>query len=114
MRIINPTQKTVIAENFKIADTFFSRFIGLLNRRSLESGEALIITRCQSIHMFFMRFTIDAVFIDRNDKVVGLVERIKPWRLSPVFFKADRVIELPEGVIDLSKTSLGDQLIIKE
>jgi len=112
--IINTTQNTVITQKGALADTFFSRMTGLLNRSSLLPGEALIITRCQSIHMFFMRFAIDAIFMDKNDCVVGIVERIKPFRLSPIFFKASYVIEVPEGVIVQTKTSLGDRIEIKE
>jgi uncharacterized membrane protein (UPF0127 family) len=60
--------------------------------------------------MFFMRFAIDAIFVDKQDRVVGLVERIKPFRLSPVFFHARDVIELAPGTITATKTALGDHL----
>lgn len=110
----NATRSTVIAHQAHVADTFFSRMAGLLGRRSLPKKEALIITRCQSIHMFFMRFAIDAIFVDRNNQVVGLVQGIKPFRLSPIFFRASFVVELPEGSIVQSNTSLGDKIEIKE
>jgi len=93
-----------------MADTFFSRLVGLLNRRSLNTGEALMITHCRSIHMFFMRFAIDAIFVDKENRVVGVVEGIKPFCLSPIFFKASYVIELPEGIIKKSRTAIGDQI----
>ncbi|MCA9398623.1 MAG: DUF192 domain-containing protein, partial [Candidatus Omnitrophica bacterium] len=67
-----------------------------------------------SIHMFFMRFAIDAVFVDKNDHVVGLVENIKPWRLSPIFFKASYVIELPAGTIQETGTSKNDKIKIQK
>jgi uncharacterized membrane protein (UPF0127 family) len=95
-----------------MADTFLSRLIGLLSRTSLPSGEGLLITRCQSIHMFFMRFAIDAVFVDNTHKVVGIVKNIKPFQLSPVFFKSSFVVELPIGTISASQTLPGDQLEI--
>lgn len=85
---------------------------GLLKRKSLPPGEALIITRCQSIHMLFMRFSIDAIFVDKNDYVVGLVERIKPFRLSPLFFRSKYVIEVTEGTIVQTGTSIGDKIEI--
>ena len=110
--ILNTTKNTVIAQKGVLADTFFSRMIGLLNRQSLQRGEALVITRCQSIHMLFMRFSIDAIFIDKNDYVVGLVERLLPFRFSRIFLKANRVIEAPSGVIVQSKTALGDKIEI--
>lgn len=108
MKLFNKTTNSPLASKVKIADTFSSRLIGLLNRSVLLEGEALVITRCQSIHMFFMRFAIDVVFVDAENKVVGLVKNIKPFQLSPIFFKATSAIELPSGSIDKTKTSLGD------
>jgi len=108
MKIHNVTKNTIIAEEAVVADSFFFRMRGLLSRQSLTESEALIITQCQSIHMFFMKFSIDAIFVDKKDRVVGIVEKIKPFRLSPVFWKANYVIELPVGSIAKSKTSLGD------
>lgn len=112
--ILNTTKNTVLARKGGIAGTFRSRMTGLLDRKSLLPGEALIITRCKSIHMFFMRFAIDAVFVDKDNSVVGLVERIKPFRLSPVFLRASYVIEVPLGTIVQTKTSVGDKIEIKE
>ena len=96
-----------------MADTFFSRMTGLLNRKSLKKDEALVITKCQSIHMLFMRFTIDAIFVDKNNCVVGLVKAIKPFQLSPIFFKASYVIEAPAGIIVQTETDLGDKIKIE-
>ena len=108
MHIINVTRMTTIAEKAVEAKTFLSRLIGLTGRRSLGAGEALVLSSCRSIHMLFMKFAIDAVFVDANNRVVGLVEGIKPFRLSPVFFRASYCIEAPCGTIDTSKTSLDD------
>ena len=112
--IHNTTKNTVIASKGAIANTFLSRMIGLLNRKLLSSGEALVITHCQSIHMFFMRFAIDAIFVDKNGYVVGLVQRIKPFQLSRIFFRASYVIETPEGGIVQTETSIGDKILIKQ
>ncbi len=110
MKIFNKSKNTVIAENVILADTFWTRIKGLLGREELRAGEALVITQCQSIHMFFMRFAIDAIFVDKEDYVIGLVARIKPFCLSPVFFRSKYVIELREGTIGTTKTSLGDKV----
>jgi uncharacterized membrane protein (UPF0127 family) len=112
--IINTTKNTVIARKAAMADTFFARMTGLLNRSSLQSGEALVITRCQSIHMIFMRFAIDAIFVDRYNCVVGLVDSIKPFRLSRIFPRAQYVIEATAGTIIQTKTSVGDNIKIEE
>ncbi len=112
--IINTTKNAVIARKGAIADTFFPRITGLLNKQSLEKDEALVITRCRSIHMFFMRFAIDAIFVDQDNCVVGLVHNIKPFRLSRIFFRAQYVVEIPIGIIVQTETSLGDKIKIEE
>ncbi len=85
---------------------------GLLGRDSLPAQEALVITRCNSIHMFFMKFPLDVIFINKQGKVVGLCPRIAPFHLSPIFFSAQDAVELPAGSIDQSQTQLGDFLQI--
>ena len=110
MKIFNRTQKTIIAEHAQLADTFFFRMRGLLNRTSLEEGEGLVIMSCQQIHMVFMRFPIDVIFVDRTHKVIGLVRNIQPFALSPVFWKASFAIELPVAAIEKSQTQLEDLL----
>lgn len=110
MIIANLSIQGIIANKAVLADTPFTRMKGLLGRALLENGEALVITRCNSIHMFFMRFPIDVVFIDRGSLVVGLVRGIRPYRFSPVFWSADAAIELPAGTIDRTGIMLGQHL----
>jgi uncharacterized membrane protein (UPF0127 family) len=86
--------------------------VGLLNREGIQQGEALVITSCQSIHMLFMRFAIDVIFVDSNDYVVGLVNGIKPFRFSRIFLCSSYVIEVPAGIIVQSRTSIGDKITI--
>jgi len=108
--ISNLTRQTSIASHIEIAQDPRQRMKGLLGRRDFPKGHALVITHCQSIHMFFMKFPIDVIFCDRQDKVVGLCVGIKPFFLSPIFFKAFYAIELPTGTIAASKTEVGDQI----
>ncbi len=63
----------------EVATTFFQRARGLIGRRGLEPGTGLLILHCNAIHTFFMRFPIDATFLDRNDRVVKVVRNIRPW-----------------------------------
>jgi uncharacterized membrane protein (UPF0127 family) len=114
LRIINHTQNTVLADRAALADTFLSRLRGLLGRTSLPDGEALIITRCNSIHMFFMHFPIDVVFIDKKDIVVGLLEKFPPNSISPLFWRSFMAIELSAGRIALTKTRINDKIRIVE
>jgi hypothetical protein len=108
--ITNLTRNTTIASHAETAQNPWARMKGLIGVRVLSPGEALIITHCQSIHMFFMKFPIDVIFCDRRHKVTGLCERLNPFYLSPVFFKASYAIELPSGTIAASKTQIGDQV----
>ncbi|MCA9407529.1 MAG: DUF192 domain-containing protein [Candidatus Omnitrophica bacterium] len=112
MKIVNQSRNTIVASEATKADTFLSRMIGLLNRKDLSAQEALIITKCNSIHMLFMKFSIDVIFITKENIVVGLIKGIQPFRLSPVFWKASCAIELAVGGIERSNTSLGDRLSI--
>jgi len=110
--ITNLTRNTVIASRVEMADTYRLRMRGLLGRTEFPKGDAMIITHCQSIHMFFMKFPIDVIFCDNKDRVTGLCVDIKPFALSPIFFKAAYAIELPTGTITTSNTQLGDQIQI--
>lgn len=65
----------------EVARTFWQRVIGLMGRKSMPEGEGLLILKCNSIHTCFMRFAIDATFLDRDDNVVKVVRNIRPWRL---------------------------------
>ncbi|MDP2940607.1 MAG: DUF192 domain-containing protein [Candidatus Omnitrophota bacterium] len=110
MRAINISQGTTLAQKLDVADNFFTRLKGLLGEKELAKGNGLLIKSCNSIHTFFMRFAIDAIFVDKNNKVVGLVKNLKPFRLSPIFFNASFVIELPCQTIAETHTQIGDYI----
>ena len=110
MRIRNTTRNTVVAEDASVADTYFSRLRGLLGEKKLPQGNALVITPCNSIHTFFMQFPIDALFLDKEHKVVKMLEKVVPFRVSGIYFKADIVIELPQGAVARSLTHLADTI----
>jgi len=114
MRILNDSRKTIIAADAGVADTPGTRLKGLLGRTSLNHPEALIITQCRQIHMFFMKFPIDVIFVDKKGFVVGLVKNIKPFRLGPYFFRASYAIECPCGTIAKTKTMIKDKILIEE
>lgn len=110
MKLINKTTNRVLAENIEIADNPLKRMKGLLGRKKLEKGEGLHIIPCNNIHSFFMKFRFDAVFVDRNDKVVYTAENIPPWTWAKFCFSAYSVIELPAGIISETRTKTGDIL----
>ena len=85
-----------IADRVALADRFLTRFRGLMLRRALAPGEGLLLKNCSTIHCCFMRFPIDAVYLDRRMRVVA-VETVKPWRLGGIFPGARHVLELEAG-----------------
>ncbi|MEW6101904.1 MAG: DUF192 domain-containing protein [Candidatus Omnitrophota bacterium] len=109
---MNKTRSLLLADKAALADSVFSRVKGLLGRRVFNKGEALVIRPCNSIHTFFMRFPIDALFIDGKNAVVGKKVSFKPWRISKIYWRARFVIELPCGVLAESNTSIGDEINI--
>jgi Uncharacterized ACR, COG1430. len=90
----NETKNTILAERAIMARSFFSRLKGLLGTLSLPSGQGLLLEPCNGIHMLGMLYAIDAVFIDKQGVVVGLVERIPPFALSKTYKKAQSCLEL--------------------
>ncbi|MGE5329069.1 MAG: DUF192 domain-containing protein [Deltaproteobacteria bacterium] len=108
MKVINKTKNTIICESCGWADTLYTRAKGLLGRKSIADDEGLVITGCRSIHSFFMKFPICAIFIDKNNKVVKVLENFKVNRLSGYYIKADKVIELPPWKAKNTFTSIGD------
>jgi uncharacterized membrane protein (UPF0127 family) len=113
LQIKNITRNSILSNNCSVARTFFARFRGLQLKKSLPRGHGLLITPCNSIHMFFMRFSIDAVFIDSNNKVIYIEECIRPWRVSKIVRKAKSVLELPAGTVSDTDTRMEDQLEIE-
>ena len=94
----------------KYADSFWKRFNGLLFYKKPIIEEGLLITPCNSIHMFFMRFPIDVVFLDQSNNVVKVVPNIKPWRMVPPVRTAHSALELPIGTIDENIIRCGDKI----
>ena len=75
-------------------------------------GRGLWINPSRGIHTFAMRFPIDAVYLDRDRKVIHLEQDLKPWRVAAIRIQAASVLELPTGTIQESSTMLGDQIDI--
>jgi uncharacterized membrane protein (UPF0127 family) len=95
MRVVDH-DGNVICERCRLAVNPWSRLRGLLGRASLAPDEGMLFRPASSIHMFFMRFAIDAVFCDRDLVVLSVVPNLKPWRMASQR-GAKVVIELPEG-----------------
>jgi uncharacterized protein len=108
--IRNVTRDTVVAAAERWATTCSERTRGLLDSEGLEAGEALVISPCNSVHMFGMKFALDVLFVRKDGRVVRAITDLRPWRATRIYFTAKHTIELPVGAIEASGTRPGDQL----
>ena len=112
--VLNTTRGTSLATDAEVAAGLWAKFMGLMGRAALPSGSALWLPDSNGIHMMFMRFPIDAVFLGRPEpdgarRVVAIRERLAAWRgLVPLIRGAHGVLELPVGAIAASGTAVGD------
>jgi uncharacterized protein len=112
VKILDKNKNTVLAENAVIAATFFTRMRGLLGRKGLEAGQAMVIKSCTSVHTFFMQFTIDVVFVDKNNRVVKTISNLRPWRFTPFYPAASYCIEFPAGTISARSITSGTEVAL--
>jgi uncharacterized membrane protein (UPF0127 family) len=77
-----------------------------------RAGDGLWIVPCRGVHTFAMNFPIDVLYLDANQCVVHIEERLKPWRLGQVKIQAKSVIELPDETVKNSGTLIGDEIEI--
>lgn len=101
---------SVVCERCVLADTALARMRGLLGRRELPSGEGILLRPASSVHMAFMRFPIDAVFLDRDLRVVKVAADLRPWRAAGSR-RAKAVLEIPAGEAGRRGLTVGDRLV---
>ena len=116
----NLDRGTVLASPLETAGSFWGKLMGLMGRPTLPAGQGLWLPGGNGIHMMFMRFPIDAVFVSKPDAVgvrtVRSVHRgLRAWTgLVPLVRGADGVLELPVGTIDATGTAVGDRVEVRE
>lgn len=86
-----------VSISIELADSWWSRFKGLMMRKSLPNGQGLYLQKTNSIHMCFMRFSIDAIYFDHRGKVVKIVEHLSPWTGISVSLKGRDCLEMKAG-----------------
>lgn len=96
---IKGEEKFKICSKLKIAETFLDRTIGLMFKSEMVGFDGLLIQPCNSVHTFFCKFPLDLLFLDKDNKIVELKRGVKPWRMTWVYWKAKKVLELDEGSI---------------
>ena len=103
-----PTGQTIVLE---FADTFWRRFCGLMLRKGLAPNHGLYLAPCASIHMCFMRFAIDAVYVDKTFTIQKIVPHLRPWIGFSLCLGAHGVLELPSGAAKALRLEAGQKLL---
>ena len=102
----------MVCERCFLAETPLTRLRGLLGRAGLERGEGILLRPASSIHMWFMRFPIDALFVDGDNRVLRIAADLKPWRLA--WCRGGKaVVELPAGECERLGLRPGDRLTLR-
>jgi hypothetical protein len=109
--VVRTEDGTVVCARCIVADSAWTRSKGLLGRASLDEDEGILLRPGGSIHMFFMRFPIDAVFLDGELRVLRVAAGLKPWRMASKR-GAKAVLELPAGRCDHVGVAEGDRLVL--
>lgn len=102
-----------ILNNVKYADTFSLRTMGLMFKDSMGEMDGLVLKPCNSIHTFFMKFSIDVVFLNSKNKVIKIFRELPPWRITRVYFSATKVLEMEAGKLS-SDLSEGETLEFRD
>lgn len=110
LRVVNETRQSIIGGQIHLADTVLGRMRGFLLRRRPEAGEGIFLTPCKGVHMYWMRFPLDVLFVDSHGTVLAVHENLQPGRRTPVYRSAQYAIELPVGTVAASGTHAGDRL----
>jgi hypothetical protein len=116
LRLWNTTRDTLVAGRVIPGTGFWAKFRGLMGREALAADEGLWLPDTNSIHMFFMRFPIDCLFLgdpdgDGGRRVVAVRAALPPWRGIVWYVRGARgVVELPAGALDRSATRVGDRV----
>ena len=105
--LVNKTKEKEILNELTHANTFITRFMGLMGKE-ITRDEGLLIRPCNSIHTFFMKMAIDVIFLNNNDEVVHKISNMQKRKASPIIKGSKYVIEAYPGVFD--SVDLGDKI----
>lgn len=112
-RAVHSRSGKVLAEELEMPGTMFGRGLGLMFRRDLAPGRGMWIMPCSSIHMMFMNFPIDAVFLDSGERVRKVYRKLPRWYGIGFALGARSVLELPPGSTAGIDLQPGDEIVIQ-
>lgn len=107
-KVFNVVKDQVILEKAYIADSFLLRLRGLLGRKELAPAEGLIIKPCNAIHTIGMAFAIDVAFVDAENRICHIIDRMGPNKVGKAVKNARYVIEGPAGLFVTRGVAVGD------
>jgi len=93
----------------ELAETFLSRLRGLMGRKNLKKGRGLLLEPCNSIHMLFMRFSIDVIYLDKEFCIKKIARNVLPWIGMSFCFGAHGALEMASGEAERLKLAVGQQ-----
>jgi hypothetical protein len=110
--VFNKTRESFLAFDVLRADTHLLRLKGLLGKLRLNSNQGLWVLPSNGIHTIGLRFAIDLIYLDGDDRVIKVIESFGTFRIGPLCMDCASVLELPTRTIYHSHTQVGDHLLI--
>ena len=96
----------------KTAKSFWQKTVGVMLWKDFGGTEGLLLPNTNAIHTFFVRFPLDVVFLDRDNKIIKKVENLRPWSFSPIVWRASHTLELPAGSIQKHKLEINGKIYL--
>lgn len=110
IRIANASRDVVLGDRIQVADRWWPRLRGLIGQPEPQQGEGLLIAPSQGVHMYWMKFAIDVVLVDKQKQVVAVYSDLQPGKRTKMHWSAEYALELPAGTLAAKGTEVGDQL----
>ena len=104
----------IIINDAKLADTFLLRLFGLMPTKSLNKNSGLILKNCKQIHTFNMKYSIDAIFLSRDNTIIHIEHKLAPNRMTKYYSFTDSILEVAAETASEHGLMVGDTLTIVE
>ena len=103
----------LVGNRIELADGTWSRLKGLIGRTHLTDGEGLLISPCQAVHMYGVRFPVDVVFLNEALEVLAVYEGLQPGSRTSVHRHARYALKLPHGTLTKANIAEGQRLAME-
>lgn len=110
MGVRNATRDSVVADRVLMADTWWTRLRGMMGRPEPETGEGMLLSPCQSVHMYWMKYPLDVAFLAADGRIVEAYHGLQPSNRSRWHRDAQQALELRAGVLADTGTEVGHRL----